>query len=267
MKILDLIRIARIRHLIIGILQMSVGAVIASKYMPFNASFFLGALSFAITYAGVYIFNDINDATNDKNHEIKWKQNRPLARGTVPTSLARKIMIAYLIIGLSISIFVNNLFAITLGTITAINLMYTGFNLKNKIITGMNLLLIIHTLKTFLGLTAISSSLNNAPIIPIIAYGLSYSFAVSVYKRKKFKNKRQLKVYLTTVGLTIISLFVISLVIYEQLRLGMFMSGVMAALCMIPLLKVNKNLKDEFQKTLLINTILYSIIIACLAFF
>ncbi len=77
----------------------------------FTGQFFVSPLFNATTWAFIafcllsssnYIFNDVLDAPHDRKHP--FKKFRPIARGTLPVSLAIVISIVFAIIGLGISL-------------------------------------------------------------------------------------------------------------------------------------------------------------------
>lgn len=71
-------------------------------------------LAFCFLSSSSYIVNDIADASLDREHPVK--RNRPIARGDLPTSLALRVSVSLLILGLGIVAFLGlGTFMIALG--------------------------------------------------------------------------------------------------------------------------------------------------------
>lgn len=98
---------------------------------------FLGFLIFCAASSGVYLFNDLCDTREDREHPIK--RNRPLASGALSVNLARVVMLALFAIAaygsLSISYGFAGILAVYLTTCVA-------YSLKLKDIVILDVILI-----------------------------------------------------------------------------------------------------------------------------
>jgi 4-hydroxybenzoate polyprenyltransferase len=84
---------------------------------------FLAALAFSLVSSGVYIFNDLRDAPQDRLHPIK--RHRPIAAGAVDTGLAAIIGTGLLVLGLGGAWRLGvDLFAV-LGSYLVLQVVYT----------------------------------------------------------------------------------------------------------------------------------------------
>src|SRR5680860_126597 len=77
---------------------------------------------FIFVSASVYLFNDVMDVAEDRNHPTK--KSRPIAAGTVPTPLAIGAAIALLAIGLSLGFVVDRDLGIVLALYAALQIAY-----------------------------------------------------------------------------------------------------------------------------------------------
>jgi decaprenyl-phosphate phosphoribosyltransferase len=97
----------------------------------------LGFLAFSLVASAVYIFNDLIDAPQDRHHPQKKK--RPIASGQVSVALAAVLMVALLISGFSLAVFLGwKPLLITAGYMV-INLCYTLY-LKHIAIIDISLI-------------------------------------------------------------------------------------------------------------------------------
>jgi decaprenyl-phosphate phosphoribosyltransferase len=96
-----------------------------------------GFIAFCLLSSSNYIFNDVMDASRDRKHP--FKKFRPVASGTLPTSIALGASILFVIIGLIISYYLGSAFFIL--SIVFILLEYT-YTLFFKHITVIDILTI-----------------------------------------------------------------------------------------------------------------------------
>lgn len=98
--------------------------------------------------SAVYIFNDISDIEEDKKHPIK--KFRPLAAGTISRIKAVSIMCILLIIGLSISFFLNiQMFYLTICYLV-LNVLYSII-LKHQSIIDIFVISLGFIIRIFIG--------------------------------------------------------------------------------------------------------------------
>lgn len=86
-----------------------------------------GFLAFSFLASSVYIFNDIVDFNEDKNHYKK--KFRPIASSQISLSRAKVISAVFLLLGFSIASFLNYQFILVMIAYLSINILYT-FKLK-----------------------------------------------------------------------------------------------------------------------------------------
>lgn len=88
----------------------------------------LGVMAFCLVASAVYVMNDYMDREADRLHPEK--RFRPLAAGTVPTTLALSIMLLLLVGGLAVAWVLATRFFILLATYFTLNVGYS-MGLKN----------------------------------------------------------------------------------------------------------------------------------------
>uniref|UniRef100_UPI004047B18F UbiA prenyltransferase family protein n=1 Tax=Algoriphagus sp. TaxID=1872435 RepID=UPI004047B18F len=91
-----------------------------------NVSF--GFLFFSLAASSIYIINDFRDRENDRFHPIK--RLRPLASGSICTSLALTISVVFIFVAFIGSYYINSDFLFVLVSYYVLNLAYS-FGLKN----------------------------------------------------------------------------------------------------------------------------------------
>ncbi len=178
----------------------------------------IGLISFALIYASVYIYNDINDLEFDKNHYIEWKRMRPLASGAIKPFIAKRILLVYLISGLLISLLVNYLFTLLVLLIVLINFSYSKFHLKRNPLIGNSIIGVVQFIKLLSGWFACGLR-TNFPLLFFISYSLIYCFVFSLYKHKLFNNRRVLVIYAHLTGLSGLLLIVLSIIYYNLINI------------------------------------------------
>jgi 4-hydroxybenzoate polyprenyltransferase len=90
-----------------------------------------GFAAFCLVSSGVYIFNDLCDINEDKNHPIKSK--RPLASGILNPNFARVAMILLFLSAVGLSLSLSYPFAFIIAIYLTLNLGYS-LGLKNAVI-------------------------------------------------------------------------------------------------------------------------------------
>jgi 4-hydroxybenzoate polyprenyltransferase len=98
---------------------------------------FLGFVIFCCASSGVYLFNDLCDLREDREHPVKRK--RPLASGALNANLARVVMIGLFGAAAFGALWLNHGFALIIGIYLAICLAYS-FKLKDIVILDVILI-------------------------------------------------------------------------------------------------------------------------------
>jgi 4-hydroxybenzoate polyprenyltransferase len=98
---------------------------------------FLGFVLFSAAASGVYLFNDLCDIREDREHPVK--RNRPLASGALDVNLARFVMFLLFAIAAFGALWLNHSFALIIGIYLATCLAYS-FRLKDIVILDVILI-------------------------------------------------------------------------------------------------------------------------------
>jgi decaprenyl-phosphate phosphoribosyltransferase len=88
----------------------------------------LGIIAFCLVASAVYIINDLKDIEVDRIHPLK--KERPLASGAVSKSKATVLLVVLILIGLSLSYWLNPIFFYLICIYLVLNVTYS-FGLKN----------------------------------------------------------------------------------------------------------------------------------------
>lgn len=106
------------------------GGIVFSSFENFFIAF-LSFFSFSLASSAGYIFNDLFDIDNDKNHPAK--KNRPIASGRVLPGNALVLALFLLIVSIYIALKINNSFTIILLSYLVLTASYS-LGLKNLVI-------------------------------------------------------------------------------------------------------------------------------------
>ncbi|MFQ6069910.1 MAG: decaprenyl-phosphate phosphoribosyltransferase [Candidatus Aminicenantales bacterium] len=98
---------------------------------PENIYSLFAFIIFCMASSGVYLFNDIIDKDNDKEHPLK--RERPLAAGKISVKLAVFSSLTLSIVSLFLSFLLSPPFSLVITTYLILNLVYSKY-LKNMII-------------------------------------------------------------------------------------------------------------------------------------
>lgn len=221
----------------------------------------IGLIAFLFTYSAVYVYNDLMDLEEDKKHYVKWKRNRPLPKGLINKSTAVRVIITNSIIGLLLSLAVNYGALIINSGLLVINLIYSSLRLKKKPLIGISLVMCSQFLKILNGWIVNSTNLSRLPWLFIIMYALSYGFLMSTYKKKFFKSRGQKRKFMLFLGISVLSLLITSLLLYQFLLEAMIR---LTFLCLIFFLLTRyfgKDLSGNFYKGLWIALIINALVI------
>lgn len=106
------------------------GGIVFSSFEIFFTAI-LSFFSFSLASSVGYIFNDLFDVDNDKNHPVK--KNRPIASGRVKPGNALVLALFLLIVSIFIALKINNSFTIILLLYLVLTASYS-LGLKNLVI-------------------------------------------------------------------------------------------------------------------------------------
>ena len=106
------------------------GGIVFSSFENFFIAF-LSFFSFSLASSAGYIFNDLFDIDNDKNHPAK--KNRPIASGRILPGNALVLALFLLIVSIFIALKINNSFTIILLSYLVLTASYS-LGLKNLVI-------------------------------------------------------------------------------------------------------------------------------------
>ncbi|MEE9193812.1 MAG: UbiA family prenyltransferase [Thermodesulfobacteriota bacterium] len=106
------------------------GGIVFSSFEIFFTAI-LSFFSFSLASSVGYIFNDLFDVDNDKNHPVK--KNRPIASGRVIPRNALVLALFLLIVSIFIALKINNSFTIILLSYLVLTASYS-LGLKNLVI-------------------------------------------------------------------------------------------------------------------------------------
>ncbi len=98
---------------------------------------FLGFVIFCCASSGIYLFNDLCDIKEDREHPVK--KNRPLASGALNVNLARFVMVLLFLIASFGALWLNHSFALIIGVYLTTCLAYS-FKLKDIVILDVILI-------------------------------------------------------------------------------------------------------------------------------
>jgi 4-hydroxybenzoate polyprenyltransferase len=112
-----------------------------------------GFLLFCIISGVVYIINDIADVEADRHHPAK--QNRPIASGKLPISVAWTVAIVLLLVSLVLGFLLETAFGVTLAAYFVLNLAYSLW-LKHVPILDVIIIALGFVLRVHAGVTLIT---------------------------------------------------------------------------------------------------------------
>ena len=142
--------------------------------------------SFSILSSTVYIFNDLNDYNNDKNHPTK--KTRPIASGEIKFDKAKKIFYFFLIINL-INFIINYDFVLFFRFCFyfVLNIIYTKFIKKIKYFDIL-CLSSFYIIRIFIGSLASGLPLSNWLLICSLLFFISFSCLKRANETIKYKD-------------------------------------------------------------------------------
>ncbi len=171
---------------------------------------------FVLAYSSVYLFNDIFDYKEDMkdDEKLKWK---PIASGHLSIGRAKMIAVVLVLLGLSVSMFVNLWFFIFVIAMIFFNMLHSSplTRFKKDLYKTTANMTIIEFLKYSCGWFALTSNISRFPFWLIMAFSVVYVTSYIIYKfnfrGKIIREKRKL---FWGMGIFGILAYIISLVHY-----------------------------------------------------
>ena len=175
----EYIKLIRVSHWVKNIFVFV--PLVFSKHL-LDPNYFFTSLQaffvFSLVTSAVYIFNDINDVEEDKQHPIK--KNRPIASEKISIKIAYVLLCLLIIVVALILIFNFNLsFVFVLSSYFVLNFFYTTF-LKRLVIIDIIIIAIGFMLRVLAGVYAIDVYISNWLILSAIFISLF----LAIMKRK-----------------------------------------------------------------------------------
>ena len=130
---------------------------------------FLAFLSFNFAASATYIFNDINDAAQDRLHPIK--KNRPIASGKLPVPIALFLMVILILTSVYIAVALNPLFLLSLIAYLSLQALYS-LGLKNMAIVDILIIASGFILRVYSGAFVIDAHLSVWFLLCVISTAL-----------------------------------------------------------------------------------------------
>jgi len=177
----SIIKVSRPSHIIKNLALFAAivfsGLLFAPGYL---ATVVWAFIAFSFATAATYIFNDIMDVKEDRNHPIK--KNRPIATGKLPISLAIVVALIYLAISLFLSSVLSIMFLLT---VIAYLLLQFGYSLGLKNIAVIDILIIASgfILRVYAGAVVIDAHLSVWFLLCVVSVAL---FLASGKRRAEF---------------------------------------------------------------------------------
>jgi 4-hydroxybenzoate polyprenyltransferase len=155
--------------------------------------------AFSCVASSVYVINDLIDLTNDRLHHEK--KRRPFASGDIPLSAGSYIVSVFLVLAISISMFLPAGFLLVLGTYFVLNFVYSLY-LKQVLLLDVIVLAIFYSLRVVAGGIATGLLASNWLLVFSVFIFLSLAFAKRVSElqvlRDSHKKKCEGRGYLCT---------------------------------------------------------------------
>ena len=183
----------------VGLYSVGILLLIISGYAFDTVEMILGLVAFIISYSSVYVLNDIFDISEDERDLLK-RMRKPLALGSVEKPEAVAICVAFMLAGLTLSLFQSLLFFGAVSALIIINALYSipilvlsktqpsphGTNnqdprsLKHTI-AGLPLVFVMQFLKILLPWT-LTTELTQFPFLFACGFSLTYLVIFKGYK-------------------------------------------------------------------------------------
>jgi 4-hydroxybenzoate polyprenyltransferase len=249
------IELLRPRHLVGCAIIFLFGTAMFFRINGYVNNIPLGLTAFLLTYSSVYVFNDLMDLEKDKKHYIKWKRERPLPKGSIKPSTAKKTVILNLSLGLILSSLINPGVLLLNSLLFSINFVYSYFHLKEKAVISIILITSLQFLKVINGWLINGLIINNFPLTIPLMYAGAYGFIILFYKGKWFKNEKTKKALIGVIGILVLSFMITSLILYPFFRRSMLIAVIVFTPGVYLFMKFVKDIDNNFslKKTILFN--------------
>lgn len=142
------------------------------------------ALAFCLVSSAIYIFNDISDVENDRNHAVK--KNRPIASGQISVPRAWILLICLLAAGLWLAFSVNSFSFLLILAYVVINILYSKW-LKTKVIIDCFCIAAGFVLRVMVGGTIVSGGVSGWMFLTVVSLSLFMAFGK---RRGELRNYR-----------------------------------------------------------------------------
>ena len=131
-------------------------------------------VAFCLASSAVYLWNDVKDREEDRNHPLK--RHRPLAAGTlsVPVAVAALAFLAGA--ALALAVFLGTSFALILGGYMVMNVLYTG-GLKHVVILDVMIISAGFVLRVLAGAAATGVQVSSWLLLCTIFLSLFLAFS------------------------------------------------------------------------------------------
>lgn len=129
----------------------------------------VGVVAFTSIAGAVYIYNDINDLEEDRNHPEK--RHRPIASGQVPVTVAAVFGVLLALVGLGTAYTLSPLFLAVLLVYVGQNALYSLY-LKQVVFVDILLVAIGFVLRAIAGVVAIEAFLSPWLIVSTFLFAL-----------------------------------------------------------------------------------------------
>jgi len=126
-------------------------------------------IAFCLVTSATYIFNDIMDAKADRLHPIK--KERPIAKGTIPATLAFVLFLAFSLLSFYIARLINPLFTFLIIGYLVIQIAYS-LGLKNLAIIDILIIASGFIIRVYAGAFVINAHLSVWFLLCVISVAL-----------------------------------------------------------------------------------------------
>jgi len=149
----------------------AISALLGFYYLQDFQNFFLAILIGLSTFfiaAGGYVINDFFDFKVD----LINKPNRPLPRKSISMQSALYLSIIFFLVGVSLSLFLDNIYCLTIALINCISLFLYSYYFKKVLLLG-NLIVAWNACSTFFYGALANENINN--ILPLTSFAFVYT--------------------------------------------------------------------------------------------
>ena len=168
-----------------NVIQFSFGVLlfwlIIGAFDPFVA--ITAVFAFVITYSSVYMYNDVVDHKVDRKdkEKLKWKL---VASGHLSVKAAKYTSLAFLVLGLSLSLLVNKWFLLIMVALLFLNFLHTSprTHFKKSVTKTSINMTVIEFLKYSTGWFALTSNISQFPFWLILSVSFIYATGYMLYK-------------------------------------------------------------------------------------